>query len=91
LQSSGQTTPSLDPVATAIADNDYGVLSAGEGLDEPPVKTGPAANATAFKIHRINQRRQVKTEQVEYFDGPVIGIIAYITGFDVEPDLTSPP
>jgi hypothetical protein len=46
-------------------------------------KTGPAAEASAFRIHRIEQRRQVKAEQMEYFDGPVIGILVLVTGFDV--------
>lgn len=49
----------------------------------PGNKTGPAAQAAAFRIHRIEERRQVKTEQMEYFDGPVIGILALVTGFDV--------
>ena len=52
----------------------------------PGTRTGTAAEATAFRIHRIDQRRQVKTEQMEYFDGPVIGILALVTGFDVIPE-----
>lgn len=46
-------------------------------------KSGPAASATAFRIHRIAQRRQIQTEEVEYFDGPVIGVLAFVTGYDV--------
>jgi len=48
-----------------------------------PARTGPAADATAFRIHRIQQRRQVKAGQMEYFDGPVIGVLALVTGFDI--------
>jgi len=43
----------------------------------------PTAAATSFRIHRIAQRRQIKTEQMEYFDGPVIGVLVFVTGFDV--------
>jgi len=49
-------------------------------------RSGPAANATAFRIHRIAQKRQVKTEQMEYFDGPVIGLLVLVTGFDANSD-----
>jgi hypothetical protein len=49
-------------------------------------RSGPAANATAFRIHRIAQKRQVKTEQMEYFDGPVIGLLVLVTGFDAIAD-----
>ena len=42
-----------------------------------------AGTTRAFRVHRIEQRRQVKAEQMEYFDGPVIGILALVTGFDV--------
>jgi hypothetical protein len=45
-------------------------------------RTGPAADAPAFRVHRISQKRQVKTEQVEYFDGPVIGVLVLVSGFD---------
>jgi hypothetical protein len=38
----------------------------------------------AFEVHKIQQRRQVRTDRMEYFDGPVIGVLAYITTFDME-------
>ena len=34
---------------------------------------------TSFLVHRLNQRRQVKTGRMEYFDGPVLGVLAFIT------------
>lgn len=52
-------------------------------VSSPSFKSGPAAAAPAFRIHRIQQRRQVKAQQMEYFDGPVIGVLAFVTGFDV--------
>lgn len=55
-----------------------------------PLKTGPAATAPVFRIHRIEQRRQVRTEQMEYFDGPVIGVLALVTGFDVVAEIPQP-
>lgn len=53
-------------------------------------KIGPAAAATSFRIHRIAQRRQIKTEQMEYFDGPVIGVLVFVTGFDVTAENSMP-
>jgi len=50
---------------------------------ETKVRSGPAAAAAEFRIHQIKQRRQVKTGQMEYFDGPVIGVLAFVIGFDV--------
>ena len=34
---------------------------------------------TSFLVHRLDQRRQVKTGRMEYFDGPVLGVLAFIT------------
>jgi hypothetical protein len=70
-----------DTVGMVAAPNPQAMLPT-----SPGTKSGPAADATAFRIHRIDQRRQVKTEQMEYFDGPVIGILALVTGFDVVPE-----
>lgn len=68
----------------AVASNAAeGVDASRMSPDAAGTKVGPAAEATAFRIHRIAQRRQVKTEQMEYFDGPVIGVLAWVTGFDV--------
>ncbi len=53
-------------------------------------RTGPAANASAFRIHRIAQKRQVKAGQMEYFDGPVIGLLVLVTGFDVNSEAAEP-
>jgi hypothetical protein len=34
---------------------------------------------SAFLIHALKQSRQVKTERMEYFDSPVLGVLALIT------------
>ena len=39
---------------------------------------------SAFLIHELKQTRQVKTQRMEYFDGPVLGVLAYITSIKVE-------
>ena len=41
---------------------------------------------TAFRVFDMEQNRQVKTGQVEYFDGPVLSVLAYITA--IEPETT---
>jgi hypothetical protein len=33
----------------------------------------------------MEQNRQVKTGQVEYFDGPVLSVLAYVTAIEPEP------
>ena len=39
---------------------------------------------TAFRVFELEQNRQVKTGQVEYFDGPVLSVLAYITAIEPE-------
>lgn len=39
---------------------------------EPPVPD-------AFRVYRLDQTRQVRTGRMEYFDGPVLGVLAWIT------------
>lgn len=83
LESERYPDGSTDPLDTTVVDSGEvrgSALEADAAMDR---KTGPAAAATAFRIHNITQRRQVKTEQMEYFDGPVIGVLALVTGFDV--------
>jgi len=43
---------------------------------------GSPPRPTSFEVHKLQQRRQVRTDRMEYFDGPVIGVLAYITPFD---------
>jgi hypothetical protein len=42
---------------------------------EPPLPT-------SFRIHKLQQSRQVKSQQMEYFDSPVLGVLAWITSFE---------
>ena len=39
---------------------------------------------SAFLIHALQQSRQVKSARMEYFDGPVLGVLAFITSIQVE-------
>ena len=39
---------------------------------------------SAFLVHELVQSRQVKTGRMEYFDSPVLGVLAYITGISLE-------
>ena len=58
----------------------------------PPATPGPDAEdpaaqpvPSAFLVFDMEQNRQVKTGQVEYFDGPVLSVLAYITAIEPEP------
>ncbi len=39
---------------------------------------------SAFQVFALRQSRQVKTRRMEYFDGPVLSVLAYITSIQVE-------
>jgi len=39
---------------------------------------------SSFLIHSLKQSRQVKTARMEYFDGPVLSVLAYISSVEVE-------
>ncbi len=42
------------------------------------------AGPTSFLLHELQQSRQVKTERMEYFDGPMLGVLAFITAIKVD-------
>ena len=48
------------------------------------------APAASFLIHHLKQSRQVKSERMEYFDSPVLGVLAWITPFEAEDEAESP-
>lgn len=37
-----------------------------------------------FRVFELKQRRQVRTGRMEYFDSPVLGVLAYITSIEPE-------
>ena len=43
----------------------------------PDVTEAPAP--TGFLLHRLAQSRVVRTDRMEYFDGPVLGVLAWVT------------
>jgi hypothetical protein len=43
---------------------------------------------SAFLVHDMQQSRQVKTGRMEYFDGPVLGVLAFITSIEPESQIT---
>ena len=43
----------------------------------------------SFLIHQIEQSRQVKSQRMEYFDSPVLGVLAWITPFEAEDEAES--
>lgn len=38
----------------------------------------------ALGIHRLRQQRQIRSERLEYFDAPFMGVLAYITPIEAE-------
>jgi len=47
--------------------------------NEPPLPS-------AFLVHKLQQSRQVKTGRMEYFDGPVMSVLAFINSVQVDGD-----
>ena len=47
--------------------------------NEPPLPS-------AFLVHKLHQSRQVKTGRMEYFDGPVMSVLAFINSVQVDGD-----
>jgi hypothetical protein len=47
----------------------------------PGVDSDPLAEPvpTSFLVHRLEQSRVVRTGRMEYFDGPVLGVLAWVT------------
>ena len=39
---------------------------------------------SSFLIHKLKQSRQVKSQRMEYFDSPVLGVLAWITSLEIE-------
>lgn len=48
-----------------------------EPINEPPSE--PHLEPTSFLVHRLEQSRVVATGRMEYFDGPVLGVLAWIS------------
>jgi len=42
------------------------------------------SQATSFLVHEFEQSRQVRSARMEYFDGPVVGVLAWITTIPLE-------
>jgi hypothetical protein len=65
------------------------ILGGGPETGEPDESELPAA--TSFLIHLLEQSRQVKSQRMEYFDSPVLGVLAWITPFEAEDEAESIP
>jgi hypothetical protein len=55
----------------------------------PPIPESDAPESeqpgpSAFRVHDLQQSRQVKSGRMEYFDGPVLGVLAFITSIQTE-------
>lgn len=45
----------------------------------PAAAASRAATPPAFRVHRLEQTRSVRIGRMEYFDGPVLGVLAWVT------------
>jgi hypothetical protein len=54
-------------------------LPARPPLGAPAVVEAAAPLPDAFDVYRLEQSRQVRLRRMEYFDGPVLGVLAWIT------------
>jgi hypothetical protein len=62
-------------------------LSGGAAQAQPPTAADRAYGATApqptaFLVHTLQQSRQVQIQRMEYFDGPVFGVLALVSRID---------
>lgn len=54
------------------------------GPEEIPATEIP--QPTSFKVFAMQQNRQVRSGRIEYFDGPVLSVLAYITAIPLSED-----
>lgn len=62
------------PTGAAAGSN----VAPGASLDsatDAPEQAAP----TGFLLHRLEQSRAIRTERMEYFDGPVLGVLVWVT------------
>lgn len=69
---------SLDGGAPAHA------LLPGAADDSPASAEEPFPPSPVFRVHELEQRRQVRSGRMEYFDSPVLGVLAWITTIPLE-------
>jgi len=58
------------------------IATATLGPDGVPTEPVPAG----FLVQRLEQSRSIRTGRMEYFDGPVLGVLAWISKVSDEPD-----
>lgn len=66
--------PVYDPTDVPTA-----VTATGAPADTPGGRPLAETAPTQFRIHALKQRRQVRTNRLEYFDSPTLGVLAYVT------------
>ncbi|MEJ2400971.1 MAG: CsiV family protein [Xanthomonadales bacterium] len=72
------------PAAPVVLPRGLRTLPAAASMPDPDAAAADPV-PTAFRVYALEQNRQVKTGQVEYFDGPVLSVLAYITAIETEP------
>lgn len=73
-----------------VYDDPAGTRSMTGGPAAPPSPVDGLAEPqpASFLVYSLEQNRQVRTGRMEYFDGPVIGVLAYISGVTLPEDET---
>ena len=68
-------TPVFDPASPPAA----APYEAPAALADDNPSDEPRLEPTSFLVHRLEQSRVVATGRMEYFDGPVLGVLAWIS------------
>lgn len=76
---SEQAQPAAETPPAALAMPAPGGSTPAAQSSRPPA--GPQ-----YEVHRIRQSRQISTQRMTYFDGPVIGVLALVTRIEVPQD-----
>lgn len=61
--------------AGAAAGSNGGTGGSLDSATDTPEQAAP----TGFLVHRLEQSRAIRTERMEYFDGPVLGVLVWVT------------
>jgi hypothetical protein len=68
----------------AVFDDPAEALAPVLSQERMPTKPGEPPEPTSFLIHTLEQSRQVKSNRMEYFDGAVLSVLAWISSVEVK-------
>lgn len=80
--------PEPDPVrpGSLLSAKPQKPYEAESSLDREGLEAEEEALPSSFLVHSMQQNRQVRSGRMEYFDGPVLSVLAYITAIPLDED-----